>query len=296
MTGRVEAVLRHAREFKGLTVAQAASLTGFDVAALERHADLAEAHRYWRALGLPGEGLLRLVQATPVAEEEWPPMPAPAGRTRAKAPKPRPTPKPKPTRAEFYAAARFRKSKWDWSKVDWSKRNSAIAAELGCSLQSVLVNRKAWKQGPQPRLTLSRKRDVGRCARSREIDRKLASVDWSRTDLEISAALGINAHSVRERRRRKAEETGDPLVLVAASRMSFRVSVEARRDFPAELAEMVRCDGRMAHVGPPFFRWLYEAVKSGRALPRSEWIIPPIRRLEIVGLVRFADGKFEVTR
>lgn len=76
-----------------------------------------------------------------------------------------------------------------YANVDWSKTNREIAAQLGVSYQAVARARR------------TRGVPVGQCGRPpgtrlAKSDKRYAGVDWSQTDRQIAAQLGVSYQAV----------------------------------------------------------------------------------------------------
>lgn len=82
-------------------------------------------------------------------------------------------------------------SKYNWSNVDWLKKSSEIAAELGCGIDSVSSARKRY--APE---TLKS-----------HINTDWQNVDWSKTNQQILKELGASNNTIAKARKKYAPET-----------------------------------------------------------------------------------------
>ncbi len=92
--------------------------------------------------------------------------------------------------------------KRDWTKVDWSKTNTAIARELG--IHQTYVSKKRKNFAPQTSRSVN---SVSKNRGRRRIKRDWSQTDWSLSNHEISQQLGLTPEYVAERRRRHAPAT-----------------------------------------------------------------------------------------
>jgi hypothetical protein len=92
--------------------------------------------------------------------------------------------------------------KRDWTKVDWSKKNTTIAQEMGTYLSYVSMKRKEC--APHT----SRSNNCVHIRRTRRITKRdWSQVDWSLNNREIGQQLGVTTEYISRSRKQHAPES-----------------------------------------------------------------------------------------
>ena len=165
---------------------------------------------------------------------------------------------------------------YDWSSVDWARRTTDIARDMGVTPGSVSNARRKYDPNPKRRWT--------------QYD--WSAVDWTMRTIDIARALGCDPNLVSLHRRKLAPSTQQPRheqVDWAAVDWTLRTKdIAARLDVDAEYVS------RMRAILSPESRGAYRGrgrpKSPGGALVMLPWRVPAEARQHVLALAQ-ATGR-----